>query len=228
MYNWKAIITLMLSGGLFACSTTTQVPVEPEQKPQVEQPVVDDSSKGDVTEGEKVTEPTEKPDEVKPTEPEKKPVPVEKPVEKVTKTSDGKLILGEEEWVFVPGLKEAFKARVDTGATTSSISAVDIVDFERDGKDWVKFKIEHDGITTEEVSLPVERWVKIKQSSAEGTQRRAVVVAAIQIGDLKDKTEFTLADRTHLSFPLLLGRSFFRDVAVVDVGQKYVQKKITK
>ncbi|WP_228012673.1 RimK/LysX family protein, partial [Vibrio sp. OPT18] len=45
---------------------------------------------------------------------------------------------------------------------------------------------------------------------------------------LKDKTEFTLADRTHLSFPLLLGRSFFRDVAVVDVSQKYVQKKITK
>jgi hypothetical protein len=217
----------MLSGGLFACSTT-QVPVEPEQKPQVEQPIVDDSSEADAAEGEKVTEPTEKPEEVKPTEPEVKPVPVEKPVEKVRKTNDGKLILGEEEWVFVPGLKEAFKARVDTGATTSSISAVDIVDFERDGKDWVKFKIEHDNITTEEISLPVERWVKIKQSSAEGTQRRAVVVAAIQIGDLKDKTEFTLADRTHLSFPLLLGRSFFRDIAVVDVSQKYVQKKITK
>ncbi|MGB1972905.1 MAG: RimK/LysX family protein [Vibrio toranzoniae] len=227
MYNWKAIIVLMLSGGLFACSTT-QVPVEPEQKPQVEQPIVDDSSEADAAEGEKVTEPTEKPEEVKPTEPEVKPVPVEKPVEKVRKTNDGKLILGEEEWVFVPGLKEAFKARVDTGATTSSISAVDIVDFERDGKDWVKFKIEHDNITTEEISLPVERWVKIKQSSAEGTQRRAVVVAAIQIGDLKDKTEFTLADRTHLSFPLLLGRSFFRDIAVVDVSQKYVQKKTTK
>ncbi|MEC7939727.1 MAG: RimK/LysX family protein [Pseudomonadota bacterium] len=224
MYNWRAIITLILSGGLFACTTTTQVPVEPVQKPQIEQPVVDDSSKTDVTEGDKVTEPTEKPEEVKPTEPEAKPKPEEKP----TKTSDGKLILGEEEWVFVPGLKEAFKARVDTGATTSSISAVDIVDFERDGKDWVKFKIQHDGITTEEVSLPVERWVKIKQSSAEGTQRRAVVVVSIQIGDLKDKTEFTLADRTHLSFPLLLGRSFFRDIAVVDVSQKYVQKKVTK
>ncbi|PMO39999.1 ATP-dependent Zn protease [Vibrio splendidus] len=230
MYNWKAIITLMLSGGLFACSTTTQVPVEPEQKPQIEQPVVDDSSKGETeaTEGEKVTEPTEKPEDVKPTEPEVKPEPVEKPPAKPLKTDDGKLILGEEEWVFVPGLKEAFKARIDTGATTSSISAVDIVDFERDGKDWVKFKIEHDGITTKEISLPVERWVKIKQSSAEGTQRRAVVVASIQIGDLKDKTEFTLADRTHLSFPILLGRSFFRDVAVVDVSQKYVQKKITK
>lgn len=228
MYNWKAIVTLMLSGGLFACSTTTQVPVKPEQKPQLEQSVMDDSAKTDTTEGEKVTGSTEKPEEVKPMEPEVKPAPVEKTSEKRLKTDDGKLILGDEEWVFVPGLKEAFKARVDTGATTSSINAADTVDFERDGKDWVKFKIEHDGTTTKEISLPVERWVKIKQSSAEGTQRRAVVVASIQIGDLKDKTEFTLADRTHLSFPILLGRSFFRDVAVVDVSQKYVQKKVIK
>lgn len=128
----------------------------------------------------------------------------------------------------VSGLEESFKARVDTGATTSSISATDIIPFERDGKDWVKFKVEHDGIKSQEVSLPVERWVKIKQSSAEGTQRRAVIVANIQIGDLKDKTEFTLADRTHLTYPLLLGRSFFRDVAVVDVSKKYVQDKVKK
>jgi len=232
MYNWKAIITLMLSGGLVACSTTSQVPVEPEQKPQIEQPVVDDSSKADDKDAEPskepVTEPEKEPEEVaKPAEPEKKPEPPKKP-QKVTKTPDGKLILGEEEWVYVPGLEESFKARVDTGATTSSISAIDIVPFERDGKDWVKFKIEHDGIKSQEVSLPVERWVKIKQSSAEGTQRRAVIVANIQIGDLKDKTEFTLADRTHLTYPLLLGRSFFRDVAVVDVSKKYVQDKVKK
>jgi len=230
MYNWKAIITLMLSGGLVACSTTSQVPVEPEQKPQIEQPVVDDSSKADEKDGEAskepVTEPEKEPEEVvKPAEPEKKPVPPKEP-EKMIKTADGKLILGEEEWVYVPGLEESFRARVDTGATTSSISAIDIVPFERDGKDLVKFKIEHDGIKSKEVSLPVERWVKIKQSSAEGTQRRAVIVANIQIGDLKDKTEFTLADRTHLKYPLLLGRSFFRDVAVVDVSKKYVQAKV--
>ena len=70
-----------------------------------------------------------------------------------------------------------------------------------------------------------ERWVHIRQSSTDDTQRRAVVVAWIQIGDLKEKTEFTLADRTHLTYPLLLGRSFFKDVAVVDVSRKFVQPK---
>lgn len=140
-------------------------------------------------------------------------------------TSDGKLILGEQEWVYIPGLKESFKSRVDTGATTSSVSAMDIQPFERDGKDWVKFKIEHDGIKSDEIELPVERWVRIRQSSAEGTQRRPVVVAWLQLGDYKAQTEFTLADRTHLTFPILLGRSFVNGVAVVDVSQKYIQGK---
>ncbi|USD34247.1 MULTISPECIES: ATP-dependent zinc protease family protein [Vibrio] len=201
---WKALIPIMLSGGLMACSTTGQQPVESEQKPQVEEPKV---------EPEKETKPE--------TKPEEKP----KPKPQARKTADGKLILGEQEWVYVPGLEESFKARIDTGATTSSISATDVVEFERDGKDWVKFKIEHDGIKSKEIALPVQRWVKIRQSSAEESERRAVVESWIQIGDLKEKTEFTLADRTHLKFPLLLGRSFFKDVAVVDVSKKFVQKK---
>ncbi|MBW3698078.1 ATP-dependent zinc protease [Vibrio sp. T187] len=213
MNKRKALIALLMSGGLMACSTTAPV-TDTEQ-----------NTNPDGSTEVAVEKPTE-PEAEKPVEPEVDPKPPA--VEDVKKTADGKLILGEEEWVFVPGLKETFKARVDTGATTSSISAVDIVSFERDGKDWVKFKIEHDGVNSKELSLPVERWVRIKQSSAEEAQRRAVIVAWIQIGDLKEKTEFTLADRTHLTYPLLLGRSFFRDVAVVDVGQKYVQDKITK
>ncbi|WP_194437163.1 RimK/LysX family protein [Vibrio fluminensis] len=212
--NWQTTCLVILSTTLAACASQTSTPeqpVKPEQPP-VEQPSVETPSK-----------PVEKPTVDPEVTPDKKPLPPV--VEPDRKTSDGKLILGEKEWVYIPGLEESFRARVDTGATTSSISAVDIKPFERDGKDWVKFKMEHDGVSSKEISLPVERWVKIKQSSAEGSQRRAVVHAWIQIGDLKEKTEFTLADRTHLSFPVLLGRSFFRDVAVVDVSRKYVQKK---
>lgn len=209
--TWKLIIPVVLSGGLMACSTTGQTPVESDQKPNVEVPKVEQPQ-------------TEEKENAKETKPAEKPSQPEV-VLKAKKTSDGKLILGEKEWVYVPGLEQNFKARVDTGATTSSISAVDIEPFERDGKDWVKFKIEHDGVKSNEIALPVQRWVKIRQSSADGTQKRAVVDAWIQIGDLKEKTEFTLADRTHLTFPLLLGRSFFKDVAVVDVSQVYIQDK---
>lgn len=214
---WKAIVPLMLSGGLIACSTTGQQPIEPE-KPHTEQPVVDP----------KPAEPLEPETKPEPPQPEVKPKPDPKPpvVEPVAqKTADGKLILGQKEWVYIPGLEQSFKARIDTGATTSSISAIEIVPFERDGKDWVKFKLEHEGKSSKEVALPVNRWVKVKQSSAEESQKRAVVEAWIQVGDLKEKTEFTLADRTHLAFPVLLGRSFFKDIALVDVSREFVQDK---
>ncbi|MEF1341315.1 ATP-dependent zinc protease, partial [Vibrio rotiferianus] len=132
------------------------------------------------------------------------------------------------EWVYVPAIDQTFKARIDTGATTSSISATDIVPFERDGKDWVQFKIDVNGKASKEFKLPVERWAKIKQSSSDEVDKRAVVVAYIQVGDMNEQTEFTLAERGHMKFPILLGRSFFRDVAIIDVSQKYVQKKPNK
>ncbi|WP_047044549.1 ATP-dependent zinc protease [Vibrio mexicanus] len=218
----KLVLALMLTGGLAAC-TTTQAPVEPETpaveqpEPEVEQPEVEPQTEPEVTEPEKPVEPEPKP------EPKPEPEP-----EKVQKTADGKLILGQNEWVYFPGLEDSFKARVDSGATTSSVSAVDIVPFERDGNDWVKFKIQHDGINSDKIALPVQRWAKIKQSNNEEGEKRAVVVAWIQVGDVKEKTEFTLTDRTHLEYPILLGRSFFKDIAIVDVSQKYVQDKFKK
>ncbi|USD42713.1 ATP-dependent zinc protease [Vibrio sp. SCSIO 43135] len=215
---WKVLLGLMLSGGLVACSTTGQAPTEPQDKPQIEEPQVETPE----------TKPEVKPEEKPEVKPEPKPEPKPKPKPQPTKTEDGKLILGEEEWVFIPGLKQSFKARIDTGATTSSISATEIVPFERDGKDWVKFKIDHDGKQSKEIALPVQRWVKIKQANSDESDKRPVIIAWVQVGDLKEKTEFTLADRTHLTYPLLMGRSFFNDVAVVDVSKKFVQPKITK
>ena len=217
--NWKVLIPLILTSGLAACSTTPETTgseQSPDKTTTTEQPTQPETSSA-----------TQEAEQAKETSSSSKTGVSEqtKLKLKAKKTEDGRLILGAQEWVYVPGLEQNFDARVDTGATTSSISAVDIEPFERDGNDWVKFKIEHEGVKSRDIALPVERWVKIRQSSSNGTDRRAVVMAWIQIGDLKEKTEFTLADRTHLSFPLLLGRSFFKDVAVVDVSHKYIQDK---
>ncbi|USD63803.1 ATP-dependent zinc protease [Vibrio sp. SCSIO 43140] len=232
MKPWKVILPLMLSGGLVACSTT---PTETATPPAAEQPSTEVTPETPDTEtAPEAVEPEAKPEEkVTETKPEPKPEePVvekkpEQPVAKPApvKSEDGKLILGEQEYVSLVDIKVSTKARIDTGATTSSLSAVDIVPFERDGKDWVKFKMKHDGVESKEVSLPVERWVKVKQSSSEESDKRPVIVSVIKIGDMTSKTEFTLADRTHLKYPVLLGRSFFRDVAIVDVSRKYVQPK---
>ncbi len=219
MKNWKLILPLMMSGSLIACTSTqtTTQPVEPDT-PKVEQPVTVES------------EVESKPDMQAKQEPEKKPeVTPEKPVKlKLKKTPSGMLILGSEEWVYVPAIDETFKARVDTGATTSSMNAIDIVPFERDGKDWVQFKIDLGNKESREFKVPVERWASVKQSSSDTITKRAVVAAYIQIGDYREKTEFTLAERAHMAFPMLLGRSFFRDIAVVDVSRKYIQDTPSK
>ena len=138
-------------------------------------------------------------------------------------TADGKLLVGETEWLWLDAAGQAFQARVDTGATTSSLCAADITIFERDGKDWARFFMSHGMDDRIQIEAPLVRHVRIKQASAEDIDRRPVVRLSVRIGELNEKTQFTLADRNHMSFPVLLGRDFLKDIAVVDVGRKFVQ-----
>lgn len=229
MKKWGIFLPALMSVVMVGCSTT---PDQSADKP--------DTSKAETTNTENTTgsQPAAKP-ELSPIEkhPDVKPMPMpavkpQKPKAPATvtageKSADGKLILGQKEWVHIEGLDVNVVARVDTGATTSSASAIDIVAFERDGKKWVKFKLAHGGKESKELELPVVSTKFIRQSSSDETFERYVVEGWIQVGDLKVKTPFTLADRTHMDFGLLLGRSFFRDVAIVDVSREFVQPKVS-
>lgn len=136
-----------------------------------------------------------------------------------------KLVLGEIEHVEIKALDQMFDARVDTGAATSSLNAIDISEFERNGKQWVRFHLS-DGESKPDdsnwIESPIVRYVRIRQSTNEETERRAVVQLWVKIGSISEKTEFTLADRSQMSHPILLGREFIRDIAVVDVSRKYI------
>ncbi|WP_241825790.1 MULTISPECIES: ATP-dependent zinc protease family protein [unclassified Salinivibrio] len=141
--------------------------------------------------------------------------------------NDDKVLLGAREWVWFDAVESTFQARVDTGAETSSLNAVDIQEFERDGDTWVKFNVNHSENNDEPVfmEMPVKRWVRIRQSSTDKTDRRPVVEAWIRVGSIHEKTQFTLADRTNMEYPVLLGREFFKDLAVVDVSQEHIHPK---
>lgn len=160
------------------------------------------------------------------TEEEEEAVTVIEPIVD-TKVAHGKVILGEEEWVWLDSIQSFFKARIDTGATTSSLNAVDIQIFERDGKEWARFNLNHtfdkNGENAEIVEAPVVRWVKVRQSTSDQAERRPVIEAWVRLGQLHEKAQFTLADRSQMTYPVLLGREFFKDIALVDVGKKFVQ-----
>ena len=137
-----------------------------------------------------------------------------------------KTLLGSSEWVGLPTVGTYLQARIDSGAETSSLSATDITEFERDGDSWVRFKLalEKEDEAVEQVQeksieAPIERRVRILQST--GEESRPVVSLPMTLGSISQNVEFTLNDRRHLSHPVLLGRNFMRDIAIIDVAEKY-------
>ncbi|RPA33957.1 ATP-dependent zinc protease [Shewanella frigidimarina] len=138
-----------------------------------------------------------------------------------------KFLLGEVESVFVDEVKAKFATRIDTGAESSSLDARNIVLFEREGEQWVRYDVMTNGIDqpVNTFESKVERFVRIKQDADTGDDRRPVIHAHLKIGKYAAETDLNLTDRSHLDYPLLLGRKFMKDIAIVDVGQIYVHGK---
>jgi hypothetical protein len=66
----------------------------------------------------------------------------------------------------------------------------------------------------------------IKQHGKGSSQREVVTMVLCKNG--KDyETEFTLVDRSNFSYPVLLGRSFLKDTALVDAGSTFLFKADT-
>jgi hypothetical protein len=136
---------------------------------------------------------------------------------------EGKLRLGSIEKVRLVNEKVIFAARIDTGADNSSLGVHHAKTFERDGKNWVRFNLEDSkNATTHE--YPIYDTVKIKQSSTVTVDRIEIKID-IEMGQNKYRNQiFNLADRGFLEFQLLMGRSFLKDIAIVDVSRKNLQK----
>ena len=128
--------------------------------------------------------------------------------------------MGFVEWVVMKDTGLRMKARLDTGAKTSSLHATDIEGFEKDGGDWVRFRLplddhndidspENKGIVLE-FERPVERTVLIKRKGAPSQQRYVVRMEFCIAGKIHE-TQFSLTDRGRFTYPALLGRRFMGD-----------------
>ena len=108
------------------------------------------------------------------------------------------------------------------------INATDIQKFERNGKRWVRFHVYDENqpnVDAVWIEAPIIRFAKIRQATNEETERRAVVELWVKLGKVHEKTQFTLADRSHMNHPILLGREFIKDIALVDVSKTFIQSE---
>ena len=149
--------------------------------------------------------------------------------EPVVMAENEKLLLGEVESVTVVDPQFHITARMDTGASSSSLHAKNLVEFERDGDAWVRFDVEHqDSDIAITMERPVQRYVRVFQQADKEGSRRPVVELRISLGNVQSVFEFTLADRSHLEHSMILGRNFLTDIAVVDVSQQFLQPNNTR
>lgn len=152
---------------------------------------------------------------------------IERNYEKVVEVpvAKDKLVLGSEELFTVEPGGVRLRALIDTGAATCSLSVVEMKPFERDGNDWVRFKLP-EGPEEKPVSieLPIKRHVRVARPGFD-RQRRPVVAMSLTVGEVTHMVEVNLVERGEFEFPLLVGRNFLKDAAVVDVSRKQVQGK---
>ncbi|MGC4039562.1 MAG: 30S ribosomal protein S6--L-glutamate ligase [Flavobacterium sp.] len=136
-----------------------------------------------------------------------------------------KIILGSEEWCSFPELGiPAIKARVDSGAKTSALHAINISPFVKDDENWVKFDINpiqnnNKTIIHCQAKLIDKRIVK---SSSGFREQRYVIQTNLSIANELWPIEVTLTNRDSMGFRMLLGREAMSGRILVDPEQKYL------
>jgi len=152
--------------------------------------------------------------------------------------TEGKLLLGERELVYLDEFEHVFTAHIDLAADSSMLKADNISVFERDGSQWVRFDLSlHGDDKSKNNGKPknkalktfetkVQRMVRIKsRSNGQKAMRYPVIRVHLSIGKYQGVTDIYLGGKNKRKHTLVLGRKFIKDIAVIDISQTFVQGK---
>lgn len=144
--------------------------------------------------------------------------------------SKDKNVLGWLEHVRIMDLDIELDAKLDTGATTSSIHA--IILSKPDRKKWddedetrdIIFKVVNEDGDERTIETEIVRWAAIKTKKG-GVLYRPVVELDFCLAGVQVKDEVTLADRAHFNYETLIGRNMLESAdIVVDSSEIYTKK----
>lgn len=134
-------------------------------------------------------------------------------------------IIGNEEWCAFGELNiPAIKARIDSGAKTSSIQATNIKRVVRNGESWVDFEVNpvQDNRSVSVFCSAKIVDTRIIKSSSGTTQKRFVIKTPVTLGDRTFDIELTLANRDSMEYRMLLGREAMQERFLVDPSKHFV------
>lgn len=115
------------------------------------------------------------------------------------------------------------KAKIDTGARSSSLHAFDVRTFKKKGKTYVRFKVhplQRNSKRTVECEALVLEYRKITSSNGHAQQRPVILTTIDVLGEALE-IELTLANRDAMGFRMLLGREAVRGRFLVDAGKSF-------
>lgn len=147
---------------------------------------------------------------------------------------DSHEIFGLSEYVYIEELGVQYKAKIDTGAESASINAINAKVEKGSGKkdDIVHFDLVLPDETLKSVSLPLSKHIRIKRRASDYDEdekdysRRPVLELTLCIGGNSHLVEVNLADRRQFSKPMLVGSEPLTAFnALVDPSKKYMQNK---
>lgn len=140
-----------------------------------------------------------------------------------TKTH-GPLVIGWRELIRLPDIGIAeMHAKVDTGARTSALHAVDQTPFERDGTPWIRFRIPTTGSHPDIIAEAVLADSRAIKNTSGIPQDRHVIRTTLVLGPRRWHIDLSLADRGEMAFDLILGRTAIRKRNIlVSPGQSFL------
>ena len=139
-------------------------------------------------------------------------------------------VLGWLESAYIQPWGIKVRAKLDTGARTSSIHVIDIETYQMNDELWVSFTLPYPRGKNErdqkkiKVEKPVIRETKIKEHVGDSTSRYVVEIEFCLNGK-NYQTLVTLADRSNFHYPLLLGRMTLENNLIVDPGKTFTASK---
>ncbi|MBU1250545.1 MAG: RimK/LysX family protein [Actinobacteria bacterium] len=143
----------------------------------------------------------------------------------MTDKAQSSIVAGWREWVSLPGAGVPWiKAKLDTGARSSSVHVYDVTLTGEGASERVRFRLQPWQESREDavvVECPIHDRRRVRSSSGH-VEERIVVIMRIAMLGREIETEMTLSNRDEMGFRMLIGRQALRQGFLVDPAKSFL------